>query len=319
MLTCSCAVSYTDLTLTSPVSFTSLQLNPSLQRGLKDLGFLRPTPIQSEAIPPALEGRDILACAMTGSGKTYAFLLPIMHQLLEKPRGVTRALVLTPTRELAAQILESLNDVAVHTPLTGAAVFGGVGMGPQEHAFRTGVDVMVATPGRLLDHFRSPYAKLDQLEYLVLDEADRMLDMGFLPEIKKILRHLPSRKRQTLFFSATMPAPIAVGIDAKDGFVAVKGWTEASRQPALALARDVAALGVAAIIYTDIATDGMMAGPNFGALDALLAAVDCPVIASGGVSRPADLIELSRRPGLTGAIIGRALYDGAVKLGEFPR
>ena len=146
---------------------------------------------------------------MTGSGKTYAFLLPIMHQLLEKPRGVTRALVITPTRELAAQILESLNDVAVHTPLTGAAVFGGVGMGPQEHAFRTGVDVMVATPGRLLDHFRFPYAKLDALEYLVLDEADRMLDMGFLPEIKKILRHLPSRKRQTLFFSATMPAPIA--------------------------------------------------------------------------------------------------------------
>jgi ATP-dependent RNA helicase RhlE len=198
-----------DPTLTAPVSFTSLQLHPSLQRGLKDLGFLRPTPIQSEAIPPALDGRDVLACAMTGSGKTYAFLLPIMHQLLEKPRGVTRALVLTPTRELAAQILESLNDVAIHTPLTGAAVFGGVGMGPQEHAFRTGVDVMVATPGRLLDHFRSPYAKLDALEYLVLDEADRMLDMGFLPEIKKILRHLPTRKRQTLFFSATMPAPIA--------------------------------------------------------------------------------------------------------------
>ncbi len=198
-----------DQTLTAPVSFTSLQLHPSLQRGLKDLGFLRPTPIQSEAIPPALDGRDVLACAMTGSGKTYAFLLPIMHQLLEKPRGVTRALVLTPTRELAAQILESLNDVAIHTPLTGAAIFGGVGMGPQEHAFRTGVDVMVATPGRLLDHFRSPYAKLDALEYLVLDEADRMLDMGFLPEIKKILRHLPTRKRQTLFFSATMPAPIA--------------------------------------------------------------------------------------------------------------
>jgi ATP-dependent RNA helicase RhlE len=146
---------------------------------------------------------------MTGSGKTYAFLLPILHQLMEKPRGKTRALVITPTRELAAQILESMNDVAVHTPLTGAAVFGGVGMGPQEHAFRTGVDVMIATPGRLLDHFRSPYAKLDALEFLVLDEADRMLDMGFLPEIKKILRHLPQTKRQTLFFSATMPAPIA--------------------------------------------------------------------------------------------------------------
>ena len=151
----------------------------------------------------------MLACAMTGSGKTYAFLLPILHQLMDKPRGRTRALVVTPTRELAAQILESMNDVAVHTPLTGAAVYGGVGMGPQEHAFRTGVDVMIATPGRLLDHFRSPYAKLDALEFLVLDEADRMLDMGFLPEIKKILRHLPQTKRQTLFFSATMPAPIA--------------------------------------------------------------------------------------------------------------
>ncbi len=151
----------------------------------------------------------MLACAMTGSGKTYAFLLPILHQLMDKPRGRTRALVVTPTRELAAQILESMNDVAVHTPLTGAAVFGGVGMGPQEHAFRSGVDVMIATPGRLLDHFRSSYGKLDALEFLVLDEADRMLDMGFLPEIKKILRHLPQTKRQTLFFSATMPAPIA--------------------------------------------------------------------------------------------------------------
>ncbi len=146
---------------------------------------------------------------MTGSGKTYAFLLPILHQLMAKSRGTTRALVLTPTRELAAQIHQSMNDIAIHTPLTSAAVFGGVGMGPQEHAFRSGVDVLVATPGRLLDHFRQPYAKLDQLEFLVLDEADRMLDMGFLPEIKKILRHLPGKKRQTLFFSATMPAPIA--------------------------------------------------------------------------------------------------------------
>jgi len=196
--------------LTATPTFASFALDPSLQRGLKDLGFARPTPIQADAIPSALEGRDLLACAMTGSGKTYAFLLPILHQLMAKPRGFTRALVLTPTRELAAQIHESMNDVTTHTALTGAAVFGGVGMGPQEHAFRTGVDVMVATPGRLLDHFRQPYAKLDQLEFLVLDEADRMLDMGFLPEIKKILRHLPNKKRQTLFFSATMPAPIAL-------------------------------------------------------------------------------------------------------------
>ncbi len=188
--------------------FSGLKLHPSLLQGLKELGFARPTPIQLDAIPPALAGRDVLACAMTGSGKTAAFLLPILHRLLDTRRGTTRALVLTPTRELAAQILEHLNGLAVHTPLTAAAVFGGVGMGPQEHAFRSGADVLIATPGRLLDHFRFPYAKLAGLEYLVLDEADRMLDMGFLPEIRKILRHLPP-KRQTLFFSATIPPPIA--------------------------------------------------------------------------------------------------------------
>lgn len=189
------------------MSFSSLALHPNLLKGLKELGFARPTPIQNDAIPPALEGRDILACAMTGSGKTAAFLLPILNQLIERPRGATRALVITPTRELAAQILEDLNELAVHTPITGAAIFGGVGMGPQEHAFRSGVDVIVATPGRLLDHMKAPYASFDSLEHLVLDEADRMLDMGFLPEIKKILRRLPER-RQTLFFSATMPAAI---------------------------------------------------------------------------------------------------------------
>ena len=188
--------------------FTGLKLHATLLLGLKDLGFRRPTAIQAEAIPPALEGRDLLASAMTGSGKTAAFLLPIQHKLIDRPRGVTRALVLTPTRELAAQILGDFNDLAVHTPLTAAAVYGGVGMGPQEHAFRSGVDVIVGTPGRLLDHFRAPYAKLAALEYLVLDEADRMLDMGFLPDIRRILRHLPAR-RQTLFFSATMPPPIA--------------------------------------------------------------------------------------------------------------
>jgi ATP-dependent RNA helicase RhlE len=190
------------------VPFSNFKLHPNLLSGLKDLGFTRPTPIQAEAIPPGVEGRDILACAMTGSGKTVAFLLPILHHLIGKSRGTTRALVLTPTRELAAQILEDLNDVAVHTPINGAAVYGGVGMGPQEHAIRSGVDVIVATPGRLLDHFGYPYAKLSGLEFLVLDEADRMLDMGFLPDIRRILRHIPKR-RQTLFFSATMPAPIA--------------------------------------------------------------------------------------------------------------
>ena len=187
--------------------FAKFKLHPDLLRGVKELGFTRATPIQEQAIPPALEGRDLLACAMTGSGKTAAFLLPILHRLIDRPRGVTRALVLTPTRELAAQIEQHLQELAVHTPLSGAAVFGGVGMGPQEHAFRSGVDVIIATPGRLLDHFKQPYAKLSGLEVLVLDEADRMLDMGFLPDIRRVLKHLPVR-RQTLFFSATMPAPI---------------------------------------------------------------------------------------------------------------
>ena len=188
--------------------FSQFKLHPDLLKGLKDLGFVKATPIQTDAIPPAMEGRDLLACAMTGSGKTAAFLLPILNKLIARPRGTTRALVLTPTRELAAQILEDLNGMAVHTPLSAAAVYGGVGMGPQEHAFRSGVDVLIATPGRLLDHFRAPYARLAGLEFLVLDEADRMLDMGFLPDIRRVLRHLPKR-RQTLFFSATMPGPIA--------------------------------------------------------------------------------------------------------------
>jgi ATP-dependent RNA helicase RhlE len=192
----------------SSSSFTAFNLDRDLLKGLKELGFTRPTPVQTDAIPPALAGKDVLACAATGSGKTAAFLLPILHKLIGRPRGMTRALVLTPTRELAAQIVEDLNDLAVHTPVTAAAVIGGVAMGPQEHAFRSGVDVLVATPGRLLDHLRMPYAKLDKLEHLVLDEADRMLDMGFLPDIRRVLRHLPAR-RQTLFFSATIPAPIA--------------------------------------------------------------------------------------------------------------
>ncbi len=190
------------------MAFSSFGLHPDLLRGIKELGFTRPTPIQKDAIPPAMEGKDVLACAMTGSGKTAAFLLPILNRLMAKPRRTTRALILTPTRELAAQIDEHFSQLAVHTPLTSAAVFGGVGMGPQEHAFRSGVDVIVATPGRLLDHFRFPYAKLAGLEILVLDEADRMLDMGFLPDIRRVLKHLPPRS-QTLFFSATIPPPIA--------------------------------------------------------------------------------------------------------------
>jgi ATP-dependent RNA helicase RhlE len=191
----------------SVLAFTEFHLHPSLLKGIRDLGFTRPTPIQTEAIPPAMDGRDLLACAQTGSGKTVAFLLPILHRLLDNPGRTTRALILTPTRELAAQILEDFSALSVHTPITGASVFGGVGMGPQEHAFRSGTNVIVATPGRFIDHMTRSYAKLGGLEYLVLDEADRMLDMGFLPDIKRILRHIPA-KRQTLFFSATMPQEI---------------------------------------------------------------------------------------------------------------
>jgi ATP-dependent RNA helicase RhlE len=189
------------------LAFSALKLHPNLLKGVDALGFVQPTPIQAESIPHAMEGRDLLACAATGSGKTAAFLLPILHQLVDRPRGTTRALVLAPTRELALQILDDLNGLARYTGLKAAAVHGGVGMGPQETAFRKGADVIVATPGRLLDHFQYGYAALAGLEYLVLDEADRMLDMGFLPDIKRVLKHVPKPK-QTFFFSATMPPPI---------------------------------------------------------------------------------------------------------------
>ena len=198
------------MTVSRPVAspaFADLKLHKDLLRGIEEQGFVKPTAVQADAIPAGLAGRDLLACASTGSGKTAAFLLPILNKLLGTPRGGTRALVLAPTRELAAQILEDLNALATHTAVTGAAVYGGVGMGPQEHAFRSGVDVIIACPGRLLDHFSQPYAKLPKLEFLVLDEADRMLDMGFLPDIRRVLKHIPA-KRQTLFFSATMPRPI---------------------------------------------------------------------------------------------------------------
>jgi ATP-dependent RNA helicase RhlE len=189
------------------LDFSALKLHSTLLKGVEGLGFVRPTPIQSQAIPPGLEGRDLLANAATGSGKTAAFLLPILHQLVDRPRGTTRALVLAPTRELALQILDDFNGLARYTGLRGAAVYGGVGMGPQEKAFRKGADFIIATPGRLLDHFQYDYATLSGLEYLVLDEADRMLDMGFLPDIRRVLRHVPE-PRQTFFFSATMPASI---------------------------------------------------------------------------------------------------------------
>ena len=193
------------------MAFSSFGLHADILRGIKDLAFTHPTPIQTQAIPPAMEGKDVLACAATGSGKTAAFMLPTIHHLMnrqpQQPRRTARALVLTPTRELATQILENLNTLAVHTPISGAVIIGGMSMGPQAHAFRTGTEILIATPGRLLDHLRQSYAKFDGLEILILDEADRMLDMGFLPDIRRILKMLPA-KRQTLFFSATMPPEI---------------------------------------------------------------------------------------------------------------
>jgi ATP-dependent RNA helicase RhlE len=188
-------------------NFNEFKLDPALGRGIADLGFTEPTPIQIAALPPGLAGRDVLACAMTGSGKTAAFVLPILQRILKKRGRTTRALVLTPTRELASQIHEHLESLARHTPIRSATVFGGVKPAPQERALRAGVDVVIATPGRLLDLMQYPWASFADLEVLVLDEADRMLDMGFLPDIRRILGRLPTR-RQNLLFSATLPRPI---------------------------------------------------------------------------------------------------------------
>jgi ATP-dependent RNA helicase RhlE len=185
----------------------NFNLHPAIERGINDMGFTEPTPIQRDAIPPALDGRDVLACAMTGSGKTAAFVLPILQQMAGTPSGRTRALILTPTRELASQIHEHTQAFARHTPVKSATVFGGVKPGKQEQALRSGVDIVVATPGRLLDLMQNPWARFEHLEFLVIDEADRMLDMGFLPDIRRILARLP-KKRQTMLFSATLPQPI---------------------------------------------------------------------------------------------------------------
>jgi ATP-dependent RNA helicase RhlE len=188
--------------------FVNMELDPRLLKAVAELGFVTPTPVQTSAIPAGLAGRDVLGCAATGSGKTAAFALPILQRLLDRGRGATRALVLVPTRELAAQVEDHFRELAPHTGIRVASIFGGVAMGPQVNAFKTGVDVMVATPGRLLDHLGRDHGQLESLEVLVLDEADRMLDMGFLPEIRRIIARLPRRPRQTFFFSATMPAAI---------------------------------------------------------------------------------------------------------------
>ncbi len=190
------------------MTFKSLGLHPKLLDAIRDLGFDRPTQIQHDAIPAALDGADILACSATGSGKTAAFLLPTLDYLLEEKVTGPRVLVLTPTRELAGQIADDMGDLAKYTDLRVATVYGGVGMRPQEQAFRRKVEVIVACPGRLLDHMQQKYVDFRNVEILILDEADRMLDMGFLPDIRRILQRVPE-DRQTLFFSATMPKEIA--------------------------------------------------------------------------------------------------------------
>jgi len=190
------------------LTFDTLKLHPDLLKGIHDLGFIRPTPIQAQAIPHILSGRDVIGCAQTGTGKTAAFVLPILHRLLSvKNRGYVRALFVAPTRELAVQSMDQLKALSRYVHLKGAAIFGGVPMEPQIKALSQGVDIISATPGRLLDHIYSGRIDFVDLEVFVLDEVDRMLDMGFLPDIKKILALLPP-KRQNLVFSATMPSEI---------------------------------------------------------------------------------------------------------------
>ncbi len=187
--------------------FKALNLNPRLVQSTGEIGYTEPTPIQAQAIPLILAGRDIIATAQTGTGKTAAFLLPILHHLMQKPPNATHALIITPTRELARQIEVVCRDLARHTKLRVALLVGGVSMMPQERAIRAGVELLVATPGRLLDHMQFQGQRFNGLSIVVLDEADMMLDMGFLPDLKRILAKLPGRK-QTLMFSATMPPVI---------------------------------------------------------------------------------------------------------------
>ena len=194
------------------MSFDSLGLSPDILRAVAEQGYREPTPIQQQAIPAVLEGRDLMASAQTGTGKTAGFTLPLLQHLITrqphaKGRRPVRALILTPTRELAAQIGENVRDYSKYLNIRSLVVFGGVSINPQMMKLRGGVDVLVATPGRLLDLIGQGFIHLDTLEYFVLDEADRMLDMGFIHDIKRILPLLP-KKRQSLFFSATMPPEI---------------------------------------------------------------------------------------------------------------
>jgi ATP-dependent RNA helicase RhlE len=189
------------------MTFEEFDLHPQVAAGVRTAGYQTPTPIQHQAIPAVLAGRDVMGLAKTGSGKTAAFALPILQRLMSGPRRRTRALVVAPTRELAEQIHESFRLLGGHTGLRSATVYGGVGMQPQIAALRRGTEIIVACPGRLLDHLRQGNADLSAVEFLVLDEADHMFDMGFLPDVRSIVRQIP-QERQTMLFSATMPDDI---------------------------------------------------------------------------------------------------------------
>src|ERR1041384_6670721 len=188
------------------MGFSALGLSHAVLEGVKAMGYIQPTPIQLRAIPLIMNGQDVIGSAQTGTGKTAAFALPILSRLQHRA-NVTRALVLEPTRELAAQVETAVRDLARFTNIGVAVVFGGVGYGRQTEALRSGVDIVVATPGRLLDHLGRGTCRLDRVEYLVLDEADRMLDMGFLPDVRRIIDRCP-RHRHTSLFSATIPPQI---------------------------------------------------------------------------------------------------------------
>jgi ATP-dependent RNA helicase RhlE len=190
----------------SESGFNELGLSAKVLKAVRDAGYTTPTPIQAQAIPLVLKGRDLMGLTQTGTGKTAAFTLPIVDRLLDGPRR-TRALVLTPTRELCVQVEESVHKYARHSDLSVVSVYGGVPLEPQQKKLRAGVDIVVATPGRLIDHLERQNVVFDDLEVLVLDEADRMLDMGFAPQINRIISDVPSY-RQTLLFSATMPPEV---------------------------------------------------------------------------------------------------------------
>jgi ATP-dependent RNA helicase RhlE len=189
------------------MNFESFNFHPGVMAGIRALGYTTPTPIQVKAIPPIMQGRDVIGLAQTGTGKTAAFVLPILQHLLHSPRGRVNALIISPTRELAEQTYEAITELGRKTGLRSIAIYGGVGMQQQIDGLRNGAEIAVACPGRLLDHVWKGTIDLSHVEVLVIDEADRMFDMGFLPDIRNILKCLTGR-RQTLLFSATMPADI---------------------------------------------------------------------------------------------------------------